>query len=600
MAATTLSELFRERVLLTPTWEAYRQFDARTQRWIGYTWAQIQERVLRWRASLKREDLPTGARVAILVPNSVEHVCLDQAALSLGFVPVPLHVVDNPENLAFVIGDCGASLLLVDSAERWATLEKFVAQLPDLRRVVYLSGVSGNSAEDSSRWDGRLARSVDSWLAGPDAPPDQPGDWLDPGSLAAIVYTSGTTGKPKGVMLSHRNVVANVNAITAVMPAFDSDVYLSFLPLSHTLERTVGYYQPMTTGATVAFARSVALLMQDMQVIRPTLLVSVPRIYERAFTALQEKFGSSALRKGLFTRTVELGWRRFEHAQGRGPKPSFAARMILAVLDGLIARLVRARFGGRLRAAITGGAAIPPEVARTLLGLGIPLVQGYGLTESSPVIASNTLASNDPSSVGHALPGVEVRVGEQDELLARSDSVMLGYWGRPEETARVLDRDGWLHTGDRAQIDNGLIRIKGRIKDIIVTSTGEKVSPTDLEAAIAGDPLFEQVLVLGEQRPYLIVILVLNRERWAARAAQLGLDPQSASALQSPAATRWALDRVSQLVKSFPSYATPRAVFLSLEPWTVGNGLITPTLKPKRAAIASRYATGIAELYRGH
>ena len=607
MAATTLSELFQERVRLTPEREAYRQFDARTQQWISYSWSEMHERVMRWRASLQQEHLPGGARIAILVPNSIEHVCMDQAALSLGFVPVPLHVVDNPENLAFIIGDCGASLLLVESADRWGTLEPFTERLPELRRVVYLNGTSGGAPSS-------LARSVDSWLLDPSAASNLAGTAVSAGaavganatssadanSLAAIVYTSGTTGRPKGVMLSHRNIVSNVKAILAVIPPRHDDVYLSFLPLSHTLERTVGYYQPLAAGATVAFARSVPLLMDDMRVIRPTMLVSVPRIYERVYAAIQEKIGKSPLRKRLFALTVELGWRRFEAAEHRGPALSVGASTLFAVLDRLVARPVRARFGGRLRAAVTGGAAIPNEVARTLLGLGMPLVQGYGLTESSPVIASNTLDSNDPASVGHALPGVEVRLGEQDELLARSDSVMLGYWKRPEDTARVLEKDGWLHTGDRAQIDNGWIRIKGRIKDIIVTSTGEKVPPADVEAAIASDPVFEQVLVLGEQRPYLVAILVLNRQRWEARAVELGLDPQSESALNSTKATRWALERVSQLVKSFPSYATPRAVFLSMEPWTVGNALITPTLKPKRAAISSRYAGEIAELYRGH
>jgi long-chain acyl-CoA synthetase len=595
VAATTLTEIFQERIRRTPGAEAYRQFDPATQRWIGYSWTQVHEHVLRWRAALKQEDLPPGGRIAILVPNSLEHVCMDQAALSLGLVPVPLHVVDNPENLAFVIADCSASLLLVDSAERWAALAPHVERLPALRRALYLNGPDTSPEA--------LVRSVESWLANAGAQPASANDSVtvvDPNSLAAIVYTSGTTGRPKGVMLSHRNIVSNVQAITAVIPLGDDDVYLSFLPLSHTLERTVGYYQPIAAGATVAFARSIPLLMADMRTIRPTMLVSVPRIYERAYVAIQEKIRGSALRERLFSLTVELGWRQFEHEQGRGEDLSLIPRALWAILDRIFARPVRAHFGGRLRAAVTGGAAIPSEVARTLLALRIPVVQGYGLTESSPVIASNTLDSNDPSSVGHALPGVEVRLGEQDELLARGASVMLGYWGRPEDTARVLDKDGWLHTGDRAQIENGLIRIKGRIKDIIVTSTGEKVSPTDLEAAIAADPVFEQALVLGEQRPYLVAILVLNRQRWAAKAAELGLDPQGEASVRAPAATRWAVERVAQLVKSFPAYATPRAAMLSLEPWTVPNGLITPTLKPKRAAIANHYATGIAELYRGH
>jgi len=337
VAATTLNDLFRERVLLTPEREAYRQFDAKSQQWISYSWAQIHQRVLRWRTALKQEDLPTGARIAILVPNSIEHVCMDQAALSLGFVPVPLHVVDNPENLAFVIGDCGASLLLVDSAERWAALEKLIERMPALGRVVYLNGP-----------DGKFTRSVDSWLICSDRDSDQieNGTVVESDSLAAIVYTSGTTGRPKGVMLSHRNVVSNVNAIKAVMPLQDGDLYLSFLPLSHTLERTVGYYQPMAAGATVAFARSIPLLMDDMRVVRPTMMVSVPRIYERVFTGVQEKVGTSAMRRRLFALLTDLGWRRFEHTQSRGPNLSLASRALLVMLDWLIARPVRARASG--------------------------------------------------------------------------------------------------------------------------------------------------------------------------------------------------------------------------------------------------------------
>jgi long-chain acyl-CoA synthetase len=270
------------------------------------------------------------------------------------------------------------------------------------------------------------------------------------------------------------------------------------------------------------------------------------------------------------------------------------------VLDRVVAKSVRERFGGRLRTAVTGGAALSGDVARTLLALGIPVVQGYGMTESSPVIACNTPDDNDPESVGRALPGVQVRLGDNDELLTRSGSVMLGYWNRPDETARVLEPDGWLHTGDRAVIDGGRIRIKGRIKDIIVTSTGEKISPTDLEAAIGNDPLFEQSLVLGEGRPYLAALLVVNQERWAARALELGLNPKDSESLRSPTATQWALKRIAELVSAFPVYATPRAVFLSSQPWTVANALMTPTLKPKRPAIAARYAVEIGELYRGH
>jgi long-chain acyl-CoA synthetase len=401
-------------------------------------------------------------------------------------------------------------------------------------------------------------------------------------------------------MLSHRNILSNVNAILEVMPVREDDRLLSFLPLSHTFERTVGYYLPIAAGASVVFARSIALLMQDLVAIKPTILVSVPRIYERAYAVLRETADRTWFRKQLFARAVEIGWHRFEHQQGRASPVSGPGRLIFPLLDRLVGKPVRDRFGGRLRAAVTGGAALAPEVARPFLALGVPLLQGYGMTESAPVIACNTPEDNDPASVGRPVGGVSVRIGDRDELLARGENVMKGYWQRPQDTALALDQDGWLHTGDQAQLKNGRVYIKGRLKDIIVTSTGEKIAPADLETAIVSDPMFEQVLVLGEQRPYLVALVVLNPTRWSQQAGALGLDSHAIAELHSVAATHWALERIGLALCAFPHYATPRAVWLSLEPWTVAAGLITPTLKPKRLAIQARFAAEIAELYRGH
>jgi long-chain acyl-CoA synthetase len=441
----SLSELFQARVHFSPAHEAYRQFSSDGDTWVSYSWAEIGARVLRWRAALQRDGLQCGARIGILLPNGIDHVCADQAALSLGLVPVPLHVIDDPENLTYVIADSGSAVLFVESYERWSALAPHRVRLPNLRRVVYQGTPS--SAETG------FAMALEDWLssaavhpfAADSAGPGDPPKRIPPDSLAAIVYTSGTTGRPKGVMLSHRNVMANVRSIMTAIRVLESDVFLSFLPLSHTFERTVGYYLPTAGGASVAFARSIPSLMNDLQVIRPTILVSVPRIYERP---------------------------------------------------------VRNRFGGRLRAAVTGGAPMALEVARPFLALGVPVLQGYGMTESAPVIACNSPQDNDPASVGRALPGVAVKLGANEELMAKGDNVMVGYWQRAEETARVKDAEGWLHTGDQASIEAGRILIKGRIKDIIVTSTGEKIAPVDLEAAIVSDPVFEQAMVLGEGRPY--------------------------------------------------------------------------------------------------
>jgi len=590
----SLAELLASRVGLTPAAEAYREFDAARREWVSYSWSEIGRRVVQWRRALQAEHLPAGSRVAVLVANSVAHVCIDQAALALGYVPVPLHVIDNPENLAYLLEDSGAALLVMDSARRWDMLAPLSGRLRNLQRVVYLRGAAAGQPH-------ALVRSLEAWLAaGAQMQPQGVAPAaLGPSSLAAIVYSSGTTGRPKGVMLSHGNVLANVYAVLDAVPVFASDLFLSFLPLSHTFERTVGYYLPIAAGAAVAYARSVGQLAEDLRTVRPTALISVPRIYERAYAKLQESLAGKPLARALFEWTVQLGWQRFNQARGLAAAPPLWARLLWPLLDRVVARPVRGGFGGRMRVAVTGGAPMPLAVARPFLACRLPLLQGYGMTESAPVVACNRLTNNHPESVGPALAGLEVRTDADDELLVRGASVMLGYWQRPEDSARAL-AGGWLHTGDQAQIVAGRISIKGRLKDIIVTSTGEKIAPLDLEAAILTDPVFEQVMVLGEARPFIAALAVLNPQHWMREARSLGLAPEDAASLGSDSALKWALGRITAAVCNLPSYARPRAVALSLTPWTVADGLLTPTLKPKRAAIEQRFAAQIATLYAGH
>jgi long-chain acyl-CoA synthetase len=334
--------------------------------------------------------------------------------------------------------------------------------------------------------------------------------------LAAIVYTSGTTGKPKGVMLTHRNVVANVQAVLQRVQPTPADRFLSFLPLSHTFERTAGYYLPIAAGSCVAFARSVAQLGEDLVSQRPTVLISVPRIYERVHAKLQEVLATSPLKARLMVLTQTVGWRRFRAEQGlpadEAGRPGLLDPLLWPLLRRLVAQPVLARFGGQVRVAVSGGAPLAPAIARCFLGLGLQLVQGYGMTETSPVVGVNAPEDNDPASVGRALPGVEVRIVENRELQVRGPSVMRGYWRRDEDTAKVLAADGWLSTGDQAEIVDGRIHIRGRIKEIIVTSTGEKVPPVDLELALCEDPLFEQAFVVGENKPFIGAVAVVNAD----------------------------------------------------------------------------------------
>ncbi|HEY0822214.1 MAG TPA: long-chain fatty acid--CoA ligase, partial [Ramlibacter sp.] len=493
--AWTLPALFERRCQRSPHAEAYRQFSAAMGSWRSYTWGDMHGLVRRWRGALAREALAPGSRVAVMLRNCVEWVCFDQAAQSLGMVVVPLYATDNAENVAYILGNCGARVLLLGDMQHWRALAPLAPQLPQLSRVL-LCGPGAPADADG------LLRGVDEWLAG--APEAQARGGGDADALATIVYTSGTTGKPKGVMLSHRNVLSNVDAVLQTVDVYLEDLFLSFLPLSHALERTVGYYAPVATGSAVAFARSVQELAEDLVTIRPTVLVSVPRIYERVYAKIQQGLeAKGAPARQLFEWAEQVGWHRFEAAQHRGEPPGAVAEMMWPLLRHLVADKLLERLGGRIRIAVSGGAPASKTLMHCFIGLGLPILQGYGLTEASPVVAANRLDDNVPESVGLPLPGVEVKLGAADELLVRGPIVMQGYWEDPEKTAATVDADGWLHTGDIGRIDDtGHVYIVGRIKDILVTSTGEKVPPADVELALGEDPLFEQVMVIGEGRPF--------------------------------------------------------------------------------------------------
>ena len=604
-ALPTLSDLLDWRVKLTPQAAAYRHFDVVSQAWVTLDWAQVAQRVSQWSAALQAMDLPQGARVAILLPNGLDAVSIDLATLAQGGAPVPLHAIDNPASIAYILSDSAVALLVVQSLDQWQAIAGVGTDLPALRAVVVCdNAVPGVS--DAPASSGPRLLSLRDWLAGGSAvatvraPVPPKAD-----DLAAIVYTSGTTGKPKGVMLTHRNVMSNVKAVMSVIQPRLDDVFLSFLPLSHTFERTAGYYLPMAAGACVVYARSVALLSEDLRNVRPTVLVSVPRIYERIHAKLLEKLSPTPWKMQLYEAAQNKGWARFCAAQGlpapaasEGQAAGWMAALPWPLLQALVAKPLLAQFGGRVRVAVSGGAPLSPTIAKCFLGLGLPLVQGYGMTETAPVVSVNSLDDNDPACVGKALPGVEVRIGDNRELQVRGPIVMKGYWKRPEDTAKILGADGWLGTGDQAEIVNGRIYIKGRIKEIIVTSTGEKVPPGDLELAMLADPLLEQTFVVGENRPFIACVAVLKADEWQRLAADLGLPAQDAASLNHPSVHRAVLARIEKNTASFARYAVPRAVHCTLEPWTIENTFMTPTLKLKRNNLMAHFAEAIEGMYQ--
>ncbi len=589
--AGTLDGLFVQRIKRSPGRLAYRSYNRQSKAWEDYSWQEMGQQIARWQVALSKESLKPGDRVALSLRNSPEWVAFDQACLGLGLVVVPLYTDDRPDNIAYILNDADVKLLLVQDGSRWKRLAGAIGKETTLKRVLIQDGGADDAALLAT--DDRL-RLVDDIL--PAEAPALKQRRGDSQALASIVYTSGTTGRPKGVMLSHHNMLSIAHASITVIDCYQEDSFLSFLPLSHTLERTAGYYLPVMTGSSVAYSRSIGQLAEDLILMRPTVMIAVPRIFERVYGRITDQMAKRpVLPRKLFQLAVTTGWQRFQRQQKQqGWRPIL---LLWPLLNRLVASKVTARLGGRLRIAVSGGAALSPDIAQLFIGLGIPILQGYGLTETSPVVSVNPLEDNDPGSVGVPLRGVEVTTGVDDELLVRGPGVMLGYWNNHAATAKMIDSDGWLHTGDQARIENNHIYITGRIKDILVLSNGEKVPPGDMELAIALDPLIEQVMVIGEGRPFLSALVVLEADSWPGFAQDCGLDPMDRESLQHPQVVSKILQRIKQALKHFPGYAKIRRVTWQLEPWTVDSGLLTPTLKVKRARVIKRFEKEIAAMY---
>jgi len=555
----SLHDLFLERTQRTPQSIAYRHFDAQQNQWLDTTWLEMSARVSHFTNKLKTYGAVEGDRCVILLANSPDWVCADQTAFSLGMVTVPLFFNDRAENMAHVIKHAQARFLILHDQKQWDILQPLL--------------------EDSCLEHVILAGSFQ--VIWHQTPKLQAGKQVEvPHGLATIIYTSGTTGFPKGVMLSHKNILENAHACYHVAKILEDDLFLSFLPLSHAFERTVGYYLPMMAGATVAFARSVLSLQEDLPTIQPTVIITVPRMFEKVNERFTEKLShASSLMQKLVGLAEDVGYQQFLWQQKQAKWK--CRQLLFPLLDRLVGQKVRGSLGGRLRLAVSGGAPLSAVIAKRYLALGVPILQGYGLTECGPVVSSNSLAHNDPESVGAVLKGTELFVvKESGELLVRGLGVMMGYWQDARATAVAIDSSHWFHTGDIAKIEGHYLYITGRIKDILVLSNGEKVPPTDVEEAIAQDSWVDQVMVVGEGKAFLVAVIVPSKHGDA--------DKQV-----------W-LKRLGKDMHAFPGYEKIKDIVLCDEPWTVEEGLLTPTMKLRRPQIMEKYASEIVDVFEAH
>ncbi len=567
----SLAALFDARVLRTPQAIACRWFNRQTETWQQLTWAALDGKAQAFADALAAVQLAPGARVALMLDNGPDWLVAEQAIYRLGLVSVGIFMADTPGNAAHVLQDSGAAALFVRDAATWSGIaaEK---PLPDLQRVVLI-----RSAEPSS--DTR-AQGLDDFLTSGSGTASRVVP--DAAALASLVYTSGTTGAAKGAMLTHAALLANVFACERAFASGSDVVKLSLLPLSHSFERVAGWHHAVLVGAETAFSRGAEHLAEDLLLIRPTAMLAVPRVYERLYAKLSQAFLDGPLhQRALFHLAVSDTSRRFSKR-----------------LTGRLVSAVQQRFGGRLRMAVSGGAPLSPEIAKAFTALGVPLMQGYGLTEAGPVVSVNRMdGSADADSAGQLLDNVEIRIGPDGELWVRSPSLMQGYWRDPEATARVLDDSGWLHTGDKAsRLSGEALVLTGRLKDVVVMSTGVKACPAEIESRLTADSLFDQALVLGESRPYLVALLVADATELEAlkRFVNFG-DEQADGAHLERALLQRCRARLADLPHSH------QLVRVALVPaFTLANGLVTTTLKPRRAAISKAHAAVVESLYEGH
>ena len=537
----------------------------------------------------------TGDHVAILSENRPEWAFADFGTLAAGAADVPIYPSLTPAQIRYVASDSRAKAIFVGAPALAAKVAEVKRELPGLQHVIGFDDAPGTLplAELRARGRAALAREPDAarTLAARVAPSD----------LATIIYTSGTTGDPKGVMLSHANLVSNVLAAAKAFPQIRPEwTALSFLPLCHSFERTAGHNFMIHSGVTIAYAESVERVPDNILEVRPQIMCSVPRLYEKMYARVNEKVArDSAARQAIFRWAVAVGREGFEGQLARRA-PSLALRVKLALADRLVFAKVRERTGGRLQLFISGGAPLASEIARFFGAAGMLICEGYGLTETSPVITCNRPGRMKPGTVGLPLEGVEVKIAEDGEILSRGPHIMQGYFGKPEATREAIDAQGYFHTGDLGHVDpDGFLVITDRKKDIIATSGGKKIAPQPIENKLKTNRFFAEVVMIGDRRKFAVALVVPNFEVLLAWAKERGITGTREELVRRPEVVSHYLDLVSSMTGDLAQFEKIKKVALLPKELSQEAGELTPTLKVKRRVVEERYRSLIDEMYQG-
>jgi long-chain acyl-CoA synthetase len=590
MAADTLSKAFWRSVVQHGEKPALLVKREKQYRPITYT--ELGRRVYAFARALHELGVRKGDRVSILAENCPEWAITDWATLCLGAITVPIYPTLTAPQVSEILRDSEPKVLVVsDKKQRRKACEAVegTGLNPQMICIEPDSGSETPSFEQMLNQPGALTESELRALV----------DASQPDDIITFIYTSGTTGEPKGAMLTHRNLISNIEAVLELIDWRPDDVFLSFLPLSHVFERMGGHFLPIYAGLTIAYAESLFTLANDMLEVKPTLMLGVPRFYasvmDRILASVRQM---PPLRQKLFYRMLEVG-KVYAQCWREGRSAPLGVRLQHAVLDKLVAAKIRERVGGRLRYFVSGGAALPKEVAEFFHAFGILILEGYGLTETSPVLTVNPPRAPRFGSVGKPIRGVEIKIAEDGEILARGPNIMLGYYKKPEATAAAIDPDGWFHTGDVGYMDkDGYLYITDRKKDILVLANGKNVAPQPIENMLKQSELVQEAVVYGDGMSAPVALIVPNIDALRAFAKQAGIEADGDALLNHDAIQKRFRQELERVNRELADFQRLKGFRLISKPFSIETGELTPTLKVKRRVVAEKYAHLLQEMAR--